>query len=228
MSLEMSSEKSEILKESIQGSNKEPIKASFYYDILSPFCYFYILQLHRLQDRLDITPMPILLGGLLRATNNLGPAEVAAKRPHTYQYCVWLAEKLGIRFRFPERHPFSSVAPQRLLVQECADWLMITRAYEYVWVEGKDPNSSWDQFCLYLGLPADTPKPSDPAVKAQLIQNTEQAKQAGAFGVPSLVVSTHCFWGLDAIDWVSDYLDRPGMFQEPAYQYAAEVPSGLE
>lgn len=232
MSVEMSSEKREMPKESVQGSiqepNKEPIKASFYYDILSPFCYFYILQMNRLQDRLDIKPVPILLGGLLRATNNLGPAEVAAKRPHTYQYCVWLAEKLGIRFRFPERHPFVSVAAQRLLVQEDADWPMITRACEYVWVEGKDPNLSWGQFCLYLGLPENTSKPSDPLVKAQLINNTDQAKQAGAFGVPSLVVGDHCFWGLDTIGWVSDYLNRPNMFQEPAYQYAGEVPNGLE
>jgi 2-hydroxychromene-2-carboxylate isomerase len=207
---------------------KEKIYASFYYDILSPFCYFYILQLNRLQDRLDIKPIPILLGGLLRATNNLGPAEVAAKRPHTYQYCVWLAEKLGIRFRFPERHPFPSVAAQRLLVQEDADWTMITRACEYVWVEGKDPNLSWAQFCLYLGLPGDTPKPSNPVVKTQLISNTEQAKAAGAFGVPSLVIGGHCFWGLDTIAWVSDYLNRPNMFAEPAFQHAREVPSGLE
>ncbi len=96
--------------------------ATFYYDIVSPFAYLYIKQRQRLEGKLDIKPVPILLGGLLRAAENKGPGEVAAKRPHTYQFCVWQAEKLGIPFRFPEHHPFMTVAAQRLLVEQNADW----------------------------------------------------------------------------------------------------------
>ena len=205
----------------------EPIKATFYYDIISPFSYFYVKQRHRLGDKLEIEPVPILLGGLFRATDNQGPGEIAAKRPHTYQYCVWVAEKLGIPFRFPEHHPFLTVAAQRLLAQEKANWAMVEGAFEYVWVEGKDPNLSWADFCLYIGLPSNTLKPNDPAVKAQLFANTNQAKNDGAFGVPSLVIGKQCFWGLDTIDWVVDYLNRPGMFEETSYCYAGQVPNGL-
>lgn len=203
------------------------IPATFYYDIVSPFAYLYIKQRHRLEKHLQISPVPVLLGGLLRATDNKGPGEVAAKRPHTYQFCVWQAEKLGIPFRFPEHHPFITVAPQRLLVQEQADWPMVERAFEYIWMEGKDPNLSWSEFCAYLGLPADTPKPDDQAVKAKLISNTEEAKANGAFGVPALIVNQRCFWGLDTIDWVLDYLARPGMFDESSYAYAGSIPNGL-
>jgi 2-hydroxychromene-2-carboxylate isomerase len=203
------------------------IPAIFYYDIVSPFAYLYIKQRHRLEKQLQISPVPVLLGGLLRATDNKGPGEVAAKRPHTYQFCVWQAETLGIPFRFPEHHPFMTVAPQRLLVQEQADWPMVERAFEYIWIEGKDPNRSWSEFCTYLGLPADTPKPDDPAVKAKLISNTEEAKANGAFGVPALIVNQRCFWGLDTIDWVLDYLARPGMFDETAYADAGKTPNGL-
>ena len=74
------------------------VAATLYYDIISPFAYLYIKQRHRLGSLLDIKPVPILLGGLLRSTDNKGPGEVAAKRPHTYQFCVWQAEKLGIPF----------------------------------------------------------------------------------------------------------------------------------
>ncbi|MBU3609451.1 DsbA family protein [Polynucleobacter wuianus] len=203
------------------------IPATFYYDIVSPFAYLYVKQRQRLESKLDMTPVPILLGGLLRATENKGPGEVAAKRPHTYQFCVWQAEKLGIPFRFPEHHPFMTVAPQRLLVEQKADWAMIERAFEYVWVEGKDPNLSWSEFCIYLGLPADTAKPDNPEIKSQLIANTNQAKAAGAFGVPALIVNQHCFWGIDTIDWVLDYLARPGMFEEASYAYAGSIPNGL-
>lgn len=203
------------------------IKATLYYDIISPFSYFYIKQLHRLDTRLDIELVPILLGGLFRATDNRGPGEIQVKRPHTYQYCVWLSEKLGLPFRFPEHHPFLTVAAQRLLVQQNAQLEMVERAFEYVWVEGKDPNLSWPDFCKYLGLPANTQKPDMPEIKAELIRNTEKAKADGAFGVPTLVVDGHVFWGIDTIDWVLDYLDRPKMFLEPAYQHAHQLPSGL-
>ncbi len=203
------------------------IPATFYYDIVSPFAYLYLKQRSRLENKLDIKPVPVLLGGLLRATENKGPGEVAAKRPHTYQFCVWQAERLGIPFRFPEHHPFMTVTAQRLLVEQNADWKMVERAFDYVWVEGKDPNLSWPEFCSYLGLAADTPKPESAEVKTQLIANTNQAKAAGAFGVPALVVNQHCFWGVDTIDWVLDYLARPSMFAEPAYAYAGNVPNGL-
>ena len=203
------------------------IAATFYYDIISPFSYLYIKQRHRLNGKLNIKPVPILLGGLLRAAENKGPGEVAAKRPHTYQFCVWQAEKLGIPLRFPEHHPFMTVAPQRLLVQQNADWAMVERAFDYVWKEGKDPNIDWSDFCEYLGLAADTPKPDSPEVKAQLITNTNQAREDGAFGVPALIVNQHCFWGLDTIDWTLDYLARPQMFEEASYAYAGSVPNGL-
>ena len=206
-------------------SEKTP--ATLYYDIISPFAYLYIKQRQRLEHKLNITPVPILLGGLLRATDNKGPGEVAAKRPHTYQFCVWQAEKLGIPLRFPEHHPFMTVTAQRLLVQEKAKWAMVERAFDYVWVEGKDPNLSWPEFCTYLGLPAETLKPESPEVKAELIANTNQAKADGAFGVPALILNQHCFWGVDTIDWTLNYLARPGMFEETPYSYAANVPNGL-
>ena len=205
----------------------EKTSATLYYDIISPFAYLYIKQRKRLEVKLNITPVPILLGGLFRATDNKGPGEVAAKRPHTYQFCVWQAEKLGIRFRFPEHHPFMTVAAQRLLVQAKADWSMVERAFDYVWMEGKDPNLSWSGFCTYLGLPADTAKPESPEVKAELIANTNRAKADGAFGVPALILNQHCFWGVDTIDWALDYLARPGMFEEAPYAYAGNVPNGL-
>ena len=204
----------------------EKTSATLYYDIISPFAYLYVKQRQRLKD-LDIKPVPILLGGLLRATENIGPAEVAAKRLHLYQFCVWRAEKLGIPFRFTEHHPFLTVTPQRLLLEQNADWEMVERAFDYVWMEGKDPDLSWSEFCTYLGLSAQTPKPENPQVKAALIANTNQAKADGAFGVPTLILNGHPFWGVDTIDWVLDYLARPGMFAEASYAYAGNVPNGL-
>ena len=104
---------------------------------------------------------------------------------------------------------------------------MVERAFDYVWMEGKDPNLSWSDFCVYLGLPAQTPKPESPEIKAALVANTNQAKADGAFGVPSLILRGHSFWGVDTIDWALDYLARPTMFEESSYAYAGNVPNGL-
>ena len=120
-----------------------------------------------------------------------------------------------------------TVAAQRLLVAHNADWQMVESAFDYIWIEGKDPNLSWPEFCDYLGLAMNTPKPDSPEVKEQLIANTQRARQDGAFGVPALIVNHHCFWGVDTIDWTLDYLSRPQMFEEASYVDAANVPNGL-
>ena len=203
------------------------MKSKFYFDIISPFSYFYVKQRHHLEGKLFIEPVPILLGGLFKATNNQGPAEIAVKRTHTYQFCIWQAEKLGIPFRIPEHHPFMTVSAQRLLIQENADWKMIERAFEYIWLEGKDPNLSWSEFCTYLGLKPDLPKPNDETIKSKLLKNTQEAQSLGAFGVPTLAVGDKIFWGLDTIEWVLDYLKRPEMFSEHSYIHAQNLPNGL-
>ena len=56
------------------------MKARFYFDIISPFAYFYVKLRHRLEPRLQIEPVPVLLGGLLRAARNQGPGEIPTKR----------------------------------------------------------------------------------------------------------------------------------------------------
>jgi hypothetical protein len=60
-----------------------------------------------------------------------------------------------------------------------------------------------------------------------LITNTQEAVDRGAFGVPTLAVGDRIFWGVDTIDWVIDYLNQPGMFDQAAFQAAASVPNGL-
>lgn len=120
-----------------------------------------------------------------------------------------------------------TVAPQRLLAQENADWQMVGKAFDYIWLEGKNPNMSWPQFCEYLGLSIQTPMPDSLEAKEKLIANTNLAKDAGAFGVPTLAINNQCFWGLDTIDWVLDYLANPAMFEAPAYLHAKNIPSGL-
>ena len=68
----------------------------------------------RLPDDLEITLKPVLFAGLLGHWDMKGPAEIPAKRVQTYRYCHWLAEKRGIPFKAPPRHPFNPLPLLRL------------------------------------------------------------------------------------------------------------------
>lgn len=182
--------------------NNSLIPAKFIYDIISPFAYFFIKQRHELTPLIDLEPVPIFLGGLLRQQKNVGPAEVSEKRKHTYQLCVWKSQKLGIPFQFPPRHPFSSSSAQRLLLREKANWDMLEAAFDFVWQMGRDPDTEWSEFCTFIGLAATTEKPQAEEVKTQLKNNTDWANQQQIFGVPSVLMRGEVFFGSDVNDWL--------------------------
>lgn len=195
-------------------------KAYFYYDIISPYSYFFLKLRKCLEDKLELIPTPIFFPGLLRLQDNRGPAEVTEKRIHTYQFCIWKAQKLNLPFQFPKRHPFASAPAQRLLLQHQADFAMLDKAFNFVWEHGRDPELDWEGFCMAIGLPKNTPKPADENIKNELIQSTQNAANLGVFGVPSVRINQQVFWGVDAIDWILEYLDKPSMFDEKEYQNA--------
>ena len=64
-------------------------------------------------------------------------------------------------------------------------------------------------------------------VKQWLRSNTEQAQQAGVFGVPAWVVDGHVFWGLDGLPMLQAYLRGDEWFAQQ-WEAAAGVPWGLE
>ncbi|ETV73634.1 hypothetical protein H257_11741 [Aphanomyces astaci] len=199
----------------------------FYYDIISPFGYLFLKMRAPLEKKLTLKPVPIFLPGLLRAQSNIGPAEVDVKRAYTYATVVWKAKSLGVPLTFPRRHPFASASAQRLLLSLNADMATVDRAFAFVWADGNDPETQWEDFCAALDLPRTTPKPEDKAIKQALIQNTADAATAGVFGVPTVEVNGHVFWGCDHFDWLVEYLDHPDMFQDSAYSRALATENPL-
>ena len=81
--------------------------ADWYFDFLSPFSYLQLVQFDRLPPDLEITYRPVLFAGLLGHWEHKGPAEIPAKRVHTYRWCHWYAARHGIPFRMPPAHPFN-------------------------------------------------------------------------------------------------------------------------
>ena len=65
----------------------------------------------------------------------------------------------------------------------------------------------------------------DARVKDELRDNTERAVQSGVFGVPSLQVGDEVFWGSDAAEFATAYLENPGILDEQM-QHADTLPIG--
>lgn len=202
-------------------------QAIWYFDIISPYAYLHFQQLAPLRAKLKIQAVPVLFAGLLKHWDNKGPAELAPKRLHTYQFCVWTASRQGVPFRMPARHPFNPLAAQRLLVSIGASDQQVHDAFHFVFGEGRDPETEFEAFAECLGVPDASSRVADPAVKQALMSNTQQAIEASVFGVPTLRVRGQNFWGNDTVEWTRAYLDDPQMFERPDYQAAAATKVGV-
>ena len=110
--------------------------ADWYFDFLSPFSYLQLVQFDRLPPDLEITYRPVLFAGLLGHWEHKGPAEIPAKRVHTYRWCHWYAARHGIPFRMPPAHPFNPLRPLRLAVAHDAEPAIIRAVFDTIWAEG--------------------------------------------------------------------------------------------
>jgi 2-hydroxychromene-2-carboxylate isomerase len=203
------------------------IPARWYFDIISPYAYLHLRQFHQLRPALDVEFVPVLFAGLLKSWGTKGPVEVPAKRLHTYRQCVWIAGRQGVPFRMPARHPFNPLAALRLLAGTGASRTAVEAAFDFVWGQGRDPEVEFDALAQALGVPDAAAITADPAVKEQLIANTNQAIAEGVFGVPTFVVRGELFWGSDTVDWLNAYVDNPALFDSEEMRRASEVEFGV-
>lgn len=189
--------------------------ATWYFDVISPFAYLHLKQFGKIAQPLDVTYTPVLFAGLLKHWETKGPAELPAKRRHTYRQCAWLARTNGVPFTMPPLHPFNPLKLLRLLTALAAPRSAVEAAFDFVWGEGRDPNAEWPALCARLGVPADTPLIEDPQVKRGLQSATEEAVAAGIWGVPTFAVDGELFWGADTIDFLNAFLADRSLFTQP-------------
>lgn len=202
-------------------------QAHWYFDLISPFSYLHFHRLRPLRERLQIHAVPVLFAGLLKHWGTKGPAEVPPKRLHTYQYCVWTANRQRLAFRMPPRHPFNPLAAQRLLVALGATDQAVESAFHFVYGEGRDPEREFAAFGERLGAADAAAMVAAPEVKQQLAANTQHATALGVFGVSTLAFRERLFWGSDTVDWALQFLDEPDLFQQPEYEAAARSEFGV-
>jgi len=200
--------------------------ADWYFDFVSPYAYLQLESFDRLPEDLEVRAVPVLFAGLLGHWETKGPAEIPAKRRQTYRYCHWLAEKRGIPFKAPPRHPFNPLALLRLAVALDGDLGAVRAMFRHVWGEGKDGQDPAALHALATSLGVDDAGAliNDRAVKQQLRQNTDDAVGRGVFGVPTFVVGEEVFWGEDVMGMMLEYLADPGLFTRGELERLGDLP----
>jgi 2-hydroxychromene-2-carboxylate isomerase len=203
------------------------MRASWYFDLISPFSYLHLKQFGRLPADLEIDYVPVLFAGMLKHWEHKGPAEIPAKRIYIYRQVTWLAARLGIRFKMPPAHPFNSLHALRLLLAAGPTRANVETAFDMAWQEGKDLQDPQTLAELAGRLGLQEPQAAvDETVKARLKANTEDAIARGVFGVPSFLQGDTLFWGQDSLEMMLDFLKHPDLFGSPEMRRVYSLPVG--
>jgi 2-hydroxychromene-2-carboxylate isomerase len=216
---------------------------TFWYDPISPYAH---LAFERLPEALmglsvQLRYRPVLFAALLKAHGQLGPAEIPGKRDWTYRQVQWLAHHQGLQLDLPAAHPFSPLALLRLGLATATDdapfetnRYVTEQLFHHVWHGGRDAVAP-DRLAALQALLQDHMAqrqkpwlaPDSEVVKQRLRANTDAALAAALFGVPSLVVDGHVFWGQDALPMLRAYLDGDAWFRTGGWEAAARLPVGV-
>ena len=204
-------------------------KADWYFDFISPFAYLQLSRFETFQEDLEINPVPVLFGGLLKHWGQLGPAEIPPKRKFVYRFFKWQADQNNILFKMPPRHPYNPLAALRLCIAAGGQLDHIRLVFQVIYGEGTQPDEPGGIMAIAKALGIDDAEAaiSDEKVKNTLRVNTETAIKSGVFGVPTFLIDDQVFWGADATEMMLSYVNNPELFQTPEMRRISEMPMGV-
>ena len=195
-----------------------PLKAEFHFDFGSPNAYLAELVLPEIERRTGVKfeYVPVLLGGLYKATGNLSPGKSLRGIKNKPEYNELETQRFLRRHNITkyERNPFFPVNTLMLMRGVVAAQFenlfepYFRAAYHHMWVEPKkmdDPQVFREAF-LSSGLDIDRiiARAQQDEVKKKLIENTNAAAARGSFGSPTFFVGNEIFFGKDRLREVEE------------------------
>ena len=194
----------------------------FYFDFASPNAYLSHKVVSGIEERTGGTfnYIPVLLGGIFKATNNKPPMEaffgILNKNEYQSVEMQRFRERHGIdKFTMNPHFPVMSLQIIRGAIGAQSDGYLdkyIDEVLKHMWEEPKkmdDPEVIKEAF-TESGFDADRlmEQMQDPEIKAQLITNTEEAVKRGTFGIPTFFVGDEIFFGKDTLWQVEELLNK--------------------
>ncbi|MDJ0868694.1 MAG: 2-hydroxychromene-2-carboxylate isomerase [Myxococcota bacterium] len=198
------------------------VTVEFHFDFGSPNAYLSHLVLPGIEQRTGatVTYVPVLLGGIFKATGNVSPAVSLQGIKNKGEY-----QALEMR-RFLRAHGITRFAPNPFfpvntlqimrgaVVAQRLDCFerYVDEVFRHMWADPKkmDDPEVIAAALTESGLPTDAILAGiqDPDVKARLIANTQDAVDRGVFGSPSFFVGTELFFGKDRLRDVEEEIVR--------------------
>ena len=191
----------------------------FHFDFGSPNSYLAHKVLPEICARTgaEADYVPILLGGLFKATNNQAPliryAETPAKRDYEMLEFDRFVTAHRLPFKMNPHFPINSLQLMRgaVAAQHLGCFMpYVDTIMTAMWEDGANTgNAAVVKDVLDkagLDSAALLAKADDPEIKAELAANTEKAAARGAFGVPTFFVGDEMFWGKERLGQVADAL----------------------
>ncbi|MDA3878609.1 MAG: 2-hydroxychromene-2-carboxylate isomerase [Halothiobacillus sp.] len=187
----------------------------FYFDYISPNAYLAWSQLHRLLAgrNIEVEPIPVLFSALLEANGQKGPAEIPAKMQWMVRDILRKAKQLNVPLNPPASHPFNPLLALRvssLALPREQKAALISAIFEAVWVRRVDVSdpTALAEVLNRVGLEGRslTEQATSTEIKTILREHTTAATRVGVFGVPTMIVGSELFWGLDDFGYLELFL----------------------
>jgi 2-hydroxychromene-2-carboxylate isomerase len=194
------------------------LNPQFLFDFGSPNAFLSHEAIPAIEQRTGVKfeYVPILLGGIFKATNNKSPAESLAGIKNKPEFQALETERFIKRFKVKPYtwNPFFPVNTLNLMRAAVAAQFedvfeeYVEAAFHHMWVEPKkmdDPEVAAKALAS-SGLDAAKllTRAQDADVKAKLIENTQVAVERGAFGSPTFFVGKEMFFGKEQLREVEE------------------------
>ncbi len=188
------------------------MQIEFLYDFGSPNAYLVHKVLPALATRCgaEVKHVPILLGGVFKATNNQSPMQafggVTGKLAYQQRELARFFERHGLDFTFNPHFPVMTIGVMRGAVYaqgKAWEQAYTDAVFDAMWVAGE----KMDDPAVIARVLADADLPAQeimaatqtPEVKQGLIETTAAAVARGVFGAPTIFAGDEMFFGKDAL-----------------------------
>ena len=190
-----------------------PLKVEFHFDFGSPNAYLAELALPQIEERtgVEFDYIPVLLGGVYKATGNMSPADSLRGIKNKPEYNAletarFLRRHNITKFKSNPFFPVNTLMLMRGVVAAEFEGLFepyFRAANHHMWVEPKkmdDPQIFRDAFLSSrLDIDRIIARAQQDDVKKKLIENTDNAVARGSFGSPTFFVGDEIYFGKDSL-----------------------------
>jgi 2-hydroxychromene-2-carboxylate isomerase len=198
----------------------QPPRPQFLFDFGSPNAYLSHKVIPAIEKRTGVTfeYLPILLGGIFKATNNKSPAETLAGIKNKREFMELETQRFLKRFNvkpyvWNPNFPVNTLMLMRGAIAAQAEGVFETyveAAFHHMWEEPKkmDDPEVLGKALTASGLDAAKlfARAQEPEIKNRLLENTQAAVARGAFGSPTFFVGDEMFFGKEQLREVEELI----------------------